>query len=179
MCTGPLPCAAVSTRRHLAVTVALCAALGFAACGDDDDEDSADTGTTATEEAAQAPPTKPKVEVPKGTPPAGLQIEDLEEGTGATATAGSTVTVHYVGVSYSTGKQFDASWDTPGEQPFTFALGAGEVIPGWDQGVAGMKVGGRRRLTIPPDLAYGEQGQPPVIGPNETLVFVIDLLEVG
>jgi peptidylprolyl isomerase len=155
-----------------------CAALGVAGCGDDDDGDSAGTSTTGTQTAAEvAPPTKPKIEVPKGQPPAGLQIEDLAEGTGSTATLGDRVTVHYVGVSYSNGKQFDASWDRG--EPFTFTLGGGDVIPGWDQGVAGMKEGGRRRLTIPPELAYGEQGRPPAIGPNETLIFVIDLLEVG
>jgi peptidylprolyl isomerase len=155
-----------------------CAALGFAGCGDDDDGDTAGTSTTGTQTSAEtAPPTKPKVEVPKGQPPAGLQIEDIAEGSGATATTGDSVTVHYVGVSYSNGKQFDASWDRG--EPFTFTLGGGDVIPGWDQGIAGMKEGGRRRLTIPPELAYGEQGQPPAIGPNETLIFVVDLLQVG
>ena len=157
----------------------MCAALGFAGCGDDDDDESADSGTTETQAAAEPPTTKPKVEVPKGQPPAGLQIEELTEGSGSTATTGDTVTVHYVGVSYSTGKQFDASWDSPGRQPYTFTIGAGNVIPGWEQGVPGMKVGGRRKLTIPPELGYGEAGQPPVIRPNETLIFVIDLLEVG
>ena len=165
-------------RPHLLVALAACAALGVAGCGDSDEGDSADTSTTGTQTVAKtAPPTKPKIEVPKGQPPAGLQIEDLAEGTGSTATTGDTVTVHYVGVSYSTGKQFDASWDRG--QPFTFTLGAGQVIPGWDQGVAGMKEGGRRQLTIPPELGYGEQGQPPAIAPNETLIFVIDLLKVG
>jgi peptidylprolyl isomerase len=160
---------------------AMCAALalGLAACGDDDDDDAA-SSTTETQQSADVDTTKkPKVEVPEGQPPAGLKIEDLKVGDGATARTGDTVAVHYVGVSYSTGKQFDASWDAPGQQPLTFTIGAGDVIPGWDQGVAGMKVGGRRELTIPPELAYGEQGQPPVIGPNETLVFVIDLLDVG
>jgi peptidylprolyl isomerase len=163
--------------RPAIVALAVAAALALAACGDDDED--AGTATTETGQQAAAPPdTKPKVEVPQDAPPAGLQIEDEIEGTGDTATAGDSATVHYVGVSYSTGKQFDASWDSPGQQPYTFTLGAGDVIPGWDQGVAGMKVGGRRRLTIPPELGYGEQGQPPVIGPNETLVFVVDLLEV-
>jgi peptidylprolyl isomerase len=158
----------------------VCAVLGFAGCGDDDDDESAAPNTTETQ--AQAPDgvdtsKKPKVEVPDGAPPAGLQIEDIAEGDGETASAGDTVTVQYVGVNYSNGKQFDASWDRG--QPFTFPLGAGQVIPGWDQGVAGMKVGGRRQLTIPPELGYGEQGQPPDIPPNETLIFVVDLLEVG
>ncbi|HVE97759.1 MAG TPA: FKBP-type peptidyl-prolyl cis-trans isomerase [Mycobacteriales bacterium] len=120
---------------------------------------------------------KPTVTVPSGPAPTQLQVDDLIVGTGAVATAGSPIRVHYVGVSYSTGKQFDASWDSG--NPFPFTLGGGDVIPGWDQGIVGMKVGGRRQLTIPPDLAYGAQGFPPVIAPNETLVFVVDLLAVG
>ena len=122
-------------------------------------------------------PTKPEVTIPGGSPPSELGIEDLEVGDGHEATAGSEVEVHYVGVSWSTGKQFDASWDR--REPFSFRLGAGQVIPGWDRGVAGMRIGGRRRLTIPPDLAYGSQGAGGVIGPGETLVFVVDLLDVG
>ena len=119
---------------------------------------------------------KPTVSIPEGAPPTDLGIEDITEGTGPEATAGQTVDVHYVGVSWSTGKQFDASWDRG--STFSFGLGAGQVIPGWDQGVAGMKVGGRRRLTIPPELGYGSRGAGGVIGPNETLVFVVDLLGV-
>ena len=118
----------------------------------------------------------PEVNVPGGEPPAQLQVDDIDIGDGAEAVAGSEIDVHYVGVSWSTGKQFDASWDR--RESFSFRLGAGQVIPGWDQGVAGMKVGGRRRLTIPPDLAYGTRGAGGVIGPNETLVFVVDLLGV-
>lgn len=118
---------------------------------------------------------KPHVYVPPGeAPPAELVTEDLEEGTGAEAGAGDEVEVHYVGVSWSTRQQFDASWDRG--DTFSFRLGAGQVIPGWDQGVAGMKVGGRRRLVIPPHLAYGKAGAGGVIGPNETLVFVVDLV---
>jgi peptidylprolyl isomerase len=98
------------------------------------------------------------------------------QGNGETAESGDRVTVDYVGVSWSTGEQFDSSWDSG--RPFPFRLGAGDVIPGWDQGVSGMRVGGRRQLVIPPDLAYGPQGRPPVIGPNETLVFVVDLKKV-
>jgi peptidylprolyl isomerase len=119
---------------------------------------------------------KPEVEVPDGPPPKELQIDDITEGDGAEAAAGDTLTMQYVGVSYSNGKQFDASWDNG--QPFTFQLGSGSVIPGWDQGIAGMKVGGRRELIIPPDLGYGEQGSPPDIKPNETLIFIVDLLDV-
>lgn len=120
--------------------------------------------------------TKPTVEIPAGDPPAGLVIEDLHEGDGDAAAAGNLVSVHYVGVAWSDGKQFDASWDRDDE--FSFGLGRGEVIPGWDQGVAGMKVGGRRRVIIPPHLGYGDRGAGGVIKGGETLVFVVDLLAV-
>ncbi len=119
---------------------------------------------------------KPDVSVPGGEPPTELTIEDLAVGDGTEATAGTQVEVHYVGVSWSSGKQFDASWDR--KSTFRFGLGGGEVIAGWDRGVAGMKVGGRRRLTIPPDLGYGSRGAGRAIGPNETLVFVVDLIGV-
>lgn len=120
---------------------------------------------------------KPDVTIPDGAPPTDLQIEDLVEGDGAEASAGMQVTVDYVGVSWSTKQEFDASWNR--NDTFTFGLGAGQVIQGWDQGVQGMKVGGRRRLTIPPDMGYGQFGAGGVIGPNETLVFVVDLRSVG
>jgi peptidylprolyl isomerase len=121
---------------------------------------------------------KPHVYVPPGeTPPAELVIEDLEVGEGAEATPGQNVGVHYVGVSWRTRKQFDASWDRG--DTFSFGLGQGQVIKGWDEGVAGMRVGGRRRIVIPPHLAYGKAGAGGVIGPDETLVFVVDLLSVG
>jgi len=121
---------------------------------------------------------KPHVYVPPGeTPPATLQIEDLEVGEGAEAASGQQVEVHYVGVSWRTRKQFDASWDRG--DTFSFGLGQGQVIKGWDEGVAGMRVGGRRRIVIPPQLAYGKGGAGGVIGPDETLVFVVDLLSVG
>ena len=114
--------------------------------------------------------------MPDTSPGVDLILDDIEVGTGPEATVGSQVEVHYVGVSWSNGQQFDASWDRG--SPFSFRLGGGQVIPGWDQGVAGMKVGGRRRLTIPPELGYGSRGAGGVIGPNETLVFVVDLLGV-
>ena len=121
--------------------------------------------------------TKPDVTIPDGAPPADLVTEDLVTGTGTEATAGKTVDVHYVGVGWSTKKQFDASWDRGGT--FSFQLGQGRVIKGWDQGVAGMKVGGRRRLTIPARLGYGDRGAGADIKPGETLVFVVDLLKVS
>ena len=167
--------------RRLLLALSAAALLGVAGCGDDDDS-SDDAGTTAADTAttAEGPvdtSKKPEVTVPEGEPPAGLEIEDLKEGDGQTAKSGDTVTVQYVGISYSTGKQFDASWDSG--QPFTFQLGAGNVIPGWDQGVAGMKVGGRRQLIIPPDLAYGEQGAGGgAIPPNATLIFDVELVNV-
>ena len=120
---------------------------------------------------------KPDVTVPDGEPPTQLEVEDLEVGAGPEATAGSQVEVHYVGVSWSDGRQFDASWDR--RNTFSFPLGAGQVIAGWDRGVQGMRVGGRRRLTIPPDLGYGSRGAGGVIKPNETLVFVVDLVKVS
>ncbi len=120
---------------------------------------------------------KPTVDIPEGDPPSGLQVDDLVVGEGAEAVAGTTCTMHYVGHSWSTGKQFDASWDRG--DAFSFRLGAQMVIAGWDQGVAGMKVGGRRRLTIPPELGYGSRGAGGVIAPGETLVFVVDLLRVA
>ena len=119
---------------------------------------------------------KPEVIIPDENPPAELVADDEIVGEGAEATSGSMVSVHYVGVSWSTGTQFDASWDRM--EPFGFALGRGQVIQGWDSGVQGMKVGGRRRLTIPPHLGYGAAGAGGVIAPNETLVFVVDLLDV-
>jgi len=119
---------------------------------------------------------KPEVQIPDGNPPEELVIEDLVTGEGDEARPGQEVSVHYVGVAWSTQKQFDASWDR--NESFEFGLGAGQVIQGWDQGVAGMRVGGRRRLTIPPHLGYGQRGAGGVIKGGETLVFVVDLLGV-
>jgi peptidylprolyl isomerase len=164
--------------RGRALILALCAALAIAGCGGGSSKKSTTADSNATTAPPVAPPqrTKPAVTVPKGPAPKQLVVKDLIKGTGAVAQSGSQVTVQYVGVDYKTGKQFDASWDRG--QPFPFQLGGGQVIPGWDKGVAGMRIGGRRELIIPASLAYGAQGQPPVIGPNATLVFVIDLLGV-
>ena len=119
---------------------------------------------------------KPKVEIPNTPAPTDLVIEDITVGGGQEAVSGKNVSVHYVGVAWSTSKQFDASWDR--NEPFEFCLCASQVIAGWDKGVAGMKVGGRRKLTIPPDMGYGSRGAGGVIKGNETLVFVVDLLNV-
>ncbi|MDA3627477.1 FKBP-type peptidyl-prolyl cis-trans isomerase [Saccharopolyspora oryzae] len=118
---------------------------------------------------------KPKIAKPTGEPPAELVIKDITVGDGKEATAGTAVAVHYVGVSHSTGKEFDASWNRG--EPLRIQLGAGQVIEGWDQGLQGMRVGGRRQLVIPPHMAYGERGAGGVIAPNETLVFVCDLVD--
>lgn len=120
---------------------------------------------------------KPEVSVPADAPPSyQLELEDIEVGEGAEAVSGKVVEVHYVGVSWQTGKEFDTSWDRG--DTFKFKLGKRQVIAGWDQGVQGMRVGGRRRITIPPMLAYGKRGAGGVIGPDETLVFVVDLVNV-
>jgi peptidylprolyl isomerase len=120
---------------------------------------------------------KPEVTIPDADPPADMVVDDIVVGDGAEATAGSDVEVHYVGVAWSNGRQFDASWDRG--DTFSFRLGAGQVIEGWDRGVQGMRVGGQRRLTLPPQVAYGSRGAGGVIGPGETLVFVVDLVDVG
>jgi peptidylprolyl isomerase len=176
--------------RARTIALLAAAAVSVGACGDD----KSDTASIAAKPAAPAPATsttttpakksgsldisknlssKPKIPKPSGDPPTKLVVKDIVAGKGRAAKAGDNVVVHYVGVLFSTGEQFDASWDSG--KPFAFVLGQGGVISGWDQGVAGMKIGGRRLLIIPPDLAYGAQGQGS-IGPNETLVFVIDLL---
>jgi peptidylprolyl isomerase len=167
--------------KLLALTIAGLLALLAAGCGGGDST----TGSTGPAEAnaqsgaseAGGPEkTKPKVKVPKGPPPKKLVIKDLEKGTGPEAKSGDEVEVQYVGVNYKRGDQFDASWDR--NEPFPLQLGSGMVIPGWEQGIEGMKVGGRRELIIPPSLGYGPNGSPPAIPPNETLIFVIDLLSV-
>jgi peptidylprolyl isomerase len=119
---------------------------------------------------------RPQIEVEEGPPPFELVIEEVVAGEGDEAVKGAKVTVHYAGVAHSTGEEFDASWNRG--DPFIFRLGKGQVIPGWDQGVEGMRVGGRRRLVIPPNLGYGNRGAGGVIKPKETLIFVVDLLAV-
>ena len=119
---------------------------------------------------------KPEIDFPEGPPPADLEITDITVGSGAEAKAGDQVLVHYVGVAHSTGEEFDASYNRGA--PLDFPLGAGRVIAGWDQGVQGMKVGGRRQLVIPPHLGYGDRGAGGVIKPGETLIFVVDLVAV-
>jgi peptidylprolyl isomerase len=174
--------------KRLSMILFACLALIGAGCGGSDDSSTDSSGTTATkstaadespsgsESSSAGEKTKPTVTVPKGISPKRFATRELEKGTGATAKPGDTVTVHYVGVGYDSEEEFDSSWSR--SEPFTFNLGAGEVIKGWDQGVVGMKVGGRRELLIPGNLAYGPAGSPPSIGPNETLIFVIDLLKV-
>lgn len=138
------------------------------------------TGTTGPSTAATKTPTsgplskEPHIATPSGPPPTKLVTKEIVKGTGTEAKTGSAVAVNYVGALYKTGKVFDASWKR--NEPFTFTLGKGQVIPGWEQGVVGMKVGGRRELIIPAALGYGAKGSPPSIPPNETLIFVVDLL---
>jgi peptidylprolyl isomerase len=172
------------SRRPLALTLCAVLALAAAGCGSgDDDNGSASTASAAPTEstttqapAVAKPRPKPTIKVTGGKPPKKLVIEDLIKGTGPAAKPGDPLTVNYIGADFKTGKPFDNSYDRG--QPFPFQLGGGQVIAGWDKGLVGMRVGGRRQITIPPSLGYGPQGQPPVIKPNETLVFVIDLLGV-
>lgn len=169
--------------RYLIASGLAALALTFATgCGGDDIE----TATFAVEAppagGTPAPPEevasskKPKVTVPSGPAPKKLVVKDLKKGAGEAAKKGDDVSMDYVGVAYSTKKEFDNSYDRGA--PFDFTLGEGQVIAGWDNGIVGMKVGGRRELIIPPGQAYGAQGQPPAIKPNETLVFIVDLLAI-
>lgn len=180
--------------RTASAALLAAAALGVGACGEGDDpitEPAATAPVLTSPEPTTAEPTgatiqklgiskdletKPSIPKPAGEPPAELYMRDIVVGKGKQVKAGDSATVQYVGVSYSTGEQFDASWDSG--KPFTFQLGAQMVIPGWDEGVPRMREGGRRLLVIPPDLGYGAQGQGS-IAPNETLLFVIDLEKIG
>ena len=152
-------------------------ALVVAGCGSSSSSDKT-TSTSAGPVRSVKPGTAPKVVPPTGPAPKTLVVKDLRKGTGVTAQGGDKITVHYTGVLYKGGKKFDSSWDRG--KPFDpFILEANAVIPGWDKGLIGMKVGGRRELIVPPKLAYGAKGSPPDIPPNATLVFVIDLLKVA
>jgi peptidylprolyl isomerase len=193
----------MSRLRLIALPALAAASLALSACGGDAEESAADrfartaaqqakTQTTAAEQAEAAPtatkitPTagerdlskKPRIPKSSGPAPKQLKVEDLIEGDGAAAKNGDKLSVQYVGVLYDNNKEFDSSWSR-GEEPLEVTLGSGQVIPGWEQGLLGMKVGGRRKLTIPPDQAYGAQGQPPTIPGNATLVFEIDLKKIG
>jgi peptidylprolyl isomerase len=196
-------------RKLLGAPVALLLAVGLAACGSSKapgvqqapsagateasvastTSTTAPTPTSTTSTTASTPTAttpkppsplskKPVVVVPKGPAPKTLVVKDLIKGNGPTAETGSTLTVNYVGVLYNSGKEFSSSWKT-GQALAPFKLGQGAVIPGWDKGLVGLKVGGRRELVIPPNLAYGKNGRPPTIPPNATLVFVVDLLGVS
>jgi peptidylprolyl isomerase len=170
--------AAMSRGRLLIFALCAALALAIAGCGSSGDSSTESTGETTGSSSSDVSTNlkvKPKVTVPDGEPPKELEEVEVVEGDGAEAKSGDEVTVQYVGVGYDSEEEFDSSWSR--NEPFTFTLGAGEVIKGWDQGVAGMKEGGRRELIIPANLAYGSEGTGP-IGPNETLIFVIDLLSV-
>jgi peptidylprolyl isomerase len=191
----------MKTIRILAALAAT--AVLVSACGGGTEESAADkfartaeqqakTQSTAAPQTTPAPTatkvtpsagerdigTKPEIPKASGAAPKNLKVEDLIEGKGAAAKAGDKISVRYVGVLFNNNKEFDSSWKR-GKAPFQLTLGQGQVIQGWDQGLVGMKVGGRRRLTIPPDLAYGAQGQPPSIPANSTLVFDVDLTKIG
>jgi peptidylprolyl isomerase len=190
------------TLLAVALTAALTACGGSSGGDQDLQSDAGGSPTTAASEGpigpvagsgttacASAPATqtkvngttdlskKPQIEVPDTPPPCNLVVGDIVEGTGPAAKAGDPLTMKYVGVLYATGKQFDASWDRG--QDFPFTLGAGNVIQGWDQGLVGMKQGGRRQLIIPPQLGYGDQGAGADIPPGATLIFVVDLVKIG
>ncbi len=163
------------TRRWVATLPMVVLLLG--GCSGESAPPEAEAGAQQSE--GQQVGVRPSVDglVPAdAAPPDALQVEDVLVGDGATAAEGDLLRVHYVGVRWSDGQTFDASWDR--EQPLEFELGAGRLIEGWERGIAGMQVGGRRVLTIPPALAYGDRGAPPAVGPGEALVFVVDLLEI-
>jgi peptidylprolyl isomerase len=168
--------------RGILLTIALCAAVAIAGCGggDDSSSSSGETGEAASSykwSPAGKFGTEPELVAPGGKPPKKLETKDLIAGSGAEAKTGDEISVQYSGANFKTGEEFDSSWSRNAE-PLPFTLGEGLVIVGWEQGIVGMKVGGRRELIIPPQIAYGPEGRPPTIPPNETLVFIVDLLEV-
>ena len=180
----PRPMPRPALIRPFLILIAVVAVLGASACGDDDDSSGgsggqatqAQTETTPPEDALKDTSTKPVIPKPTGTPPRKLVKQDIVKGKGSAAKPGNTVTVKYVGVNFSNGQEFDSSWDSGAT--FPVQLGAGMVIEGWDKGLVGVKKGGRRMLTIPPEMGYGSEGYPPSIPPNETLVFVIDVVSI-
>jgi peptidylprolyl isomerase len=164
------------SRRRFALPVLVLVALA-SGCGASPARVAATPGTTGPFATVKGHTGKrPHLKIPGDAPPGTLQIEDLAPGSGSAAKDGDVLVVQYEGVSWSTGEEFDASWDR--DATYSFPLGKGQVIPGWDQGLLGMQVGGRRQLVIPPGLAYGADGRPPAIAPNETLVFVVDLVSI-
>ena len=167
--------------RTLTIPVLAVSVLGLAGCGSSSSSSTTTTVTFPTIPAQDRSPvgtsgTQPSVTVPPGTPPTQLEVSDLIVGTGPTAEPGDNVTVQYVLATYSSDKVIQSSWTS---QPFTFTLGEGQVIKGWDEGVVGMKVGGRRELIIPPTLGYGATSPGAGIAPNDTLVFMVDLLKIN
>jgi peptidylprolyl isomerase len=169
----------------LTLIALLAAGLPVACGGDDGGETAAQSADEQTEteptpseqrEALKDTSTRPAIPKPSGSPPRRLVKQDIVKGKGRAAKPGDVLTVHYAGVTFSTGEEFDASWN--GGQPYTLPLGEGRVIEGWDKGLVGIRAGGRRMLTIPPEQAYGAAGFPPAIGPNETLVFVVDAVDI-
>jgi peptidylprolyl isomerase len=173
-------------KRIQLTTVLVTAAVAVAGCGSSGSSRTADIPAGPAPSAPPPPQassnlkdtkSKPTIPKPTGTPPTKLVVKDIVQGKGRAAKKGDKLSMQYVGITFSTGQEFDASWDRG--QPFDFQLGKGMVIKGWDQGLIGIKPGGRRELIIPAKLAYGAQGQPPTIGPNEPLVFVVDALSVS
>ena len=169
--------------RLVLILIAAVAVFGVTACGDDESstgaaqqKTAAQTETTPPEDALKDTTTKPVIPKPTGIPPRKLVKQDIVKGKGPGAKPGDTVTVNYVGMNFSNGVEFDSSWDSG--QAFPVQLGAGIVIDGWDKGLVGIKKGGRRMLTIPPEMGYGAEGYPPDIPPNETLVFVVDAVSI-
>lgn len=177
--------------RLVLILIAVVCIAGLTACGGDDDSAGSppktatsqpDTGTATEPTPAEAQKAlkdtsqKPAIPKPTGSPPRKLVVEDIVKGKGKAATKGDTVIVNYVGENFSNGKEFDASWDRG--QPFPVTIGQTQVIEGWTRGLVGIRKGGRRMLTIPPELGYGPNGYPPAIPPNETLIFVVDAVSV-
>jgi peptidylprolyl isomerase len=174
----------LALRKALVAITAVALVVLAVGCGDDGGTKTAtysvDAPPAAEGDVAEETPAatkEPKVVVPDGAPPKELKVEDLKEGSGEAVKKGDQASLNYVGVSYSNGKKFDSSYDSG--TPIDVQIGAGAVIKGWDEGIVGMKVGGRRKLTIPPDLGYGAAGYPPDIKPNETLIFIVDLVSLN